>query len=516
MMGTWILRAPQELARGLVHLAPLTALSPGALIARPLAAFAQGGAASVASSLGLLAVAAAAALVLAMAVARRAGARGWEEAGATWAEAEQQPAERADRRPLTAATKDLALITRDRGLLVALIAMPTIFVGMQLFGAAGWAWSTASLQRVSYLSFSLMLYMATIGPLTHMQAERRAFWILRSVPVPIGRLLAAKARAWSVLVGGGALAVFAGLSLGAPVPSAAEWFRTALLVVGGAVGMTWLAVAVASRAADLSDDQRPAIGPATIYTFLLVGGLYNTVLAGDLATRACAIILYAFTLGAYWVAGVEQARVCLDPELAPARRIVVADGATMVVVFALGQRGARAAVDLAATVNAVDDRVVAIARGALVGAVGLAALGYLARRPRAVARAGLAASAGIAIGAGAAVGFVLRVAGLPPAGPVLWVAASMLAEELIFRGVIQRGLEEQFGARLGARAAAAALSVLVALVANASSASSVSGLGAVVATHIVAAGTHVVTGRTLAAWLARVAVMIVATVAFAS
>ena len=31
-----------------------------------------------------------------------------------------------------------------------------------------------------------------------MQAERRAFWILRTVPVPLARLLAAKARAWAV------------------------------------------------------------------------------------------------------------------------------------------------------------------------------------------------------------------------------------------------------------------------------------------------------------------------------
>ena len=43
--------------------------------------------------------------------------------------------------------------------------MPVIFVGVQIFGAAGWSWSTESVQRVSYLSFSLCLYMATIGPL---------------------------------------------------------------------------------------------------------------------------------------------------------------------------------------------------------------------------------------------------------------------------------------------------------------------------------------------------------------
>jgi len=36
--------------------------------------------------------------------------------------------------------------------------------------------------------------MATIVPLAHMGAERRAFWILRTVPVPLGRLLAAPPR----------------------------------------------------------------------------------------------------------------------------------------------------------------------------------------------------------------------------------------------------------------------------------------------------------------------------------
>ena len=67
--------------------------------------------------------------------------------------------------------------------------MPVIFIGVQVFGAAGWGWTTASLGRISCLAYSLALYMGTIGPLTHMQAERRAFWILRTVPVPLSQLL---------------------------------------------------------------------------------------------------------------------------------------------------------------------------------------------------------------------------------------------------------------------------------------------------------------------------------------
>ena len=49
-----------------------------------------------------------------------------------------------------------------------------------------------------------------------MQAERRAFWILRTVPVPLGHLLAAKARAWAIIVGGIAAVVFAVLSVSVP------------------------------------------------------------------------------------------------------------------------------------------------------------------------------------------------------------------------------------------------------------------------------------------------------------
>src|SRR4029078_13202955 len=122
----------------------------------------------------------------------------------------------------TAATKDLRLIVRDRSQLLALVAMPVIFIGVQVFGAAGWGWATASLERVSWFAYSLALYMGTIGPLTHMQAERRAFWILRTVPVPLGRLLAAKARAWAIIVGGIAALAFAVLAVSVPHASIGE------------------------------------------------------------------------------------------------------------------------------------------------------------------------------------------------------------------------------------------------------------------------------------------------------
>jgi hypothetical protein len=499
MMGLRVLRAPATLAEGLAPLVPWIRFSPGPLIVGPLGALARGSLVGCAAAFAALLASVAAAAAFAAFVARRAGMSGWEEAGATWTDAAVQPRRARTARPLTAATKDLALITRDRAQLVALVSMPVIFVGVQLFGAAGWSWSTANLERVSHLAFSLTLYMATIGPLAHMQAERRAFWILRTVPVSVGRLLAAKAKAWSIVVGGTALVAFAGLSLGLPTFSAPDWLGGAFVVVGGAVGMTWLAVALAAGAADLSDEQRPAIGPATIYTFLFVGGLYNVVLAGDLAARARGFLLYAFAIAAYWQDGVSRATVCLDAEAVRARRLTPGDGAAFVIALGLGQTG----VSMAAAFGAYEELTGRMGISALVG---LVAAIYLWRR-RTPARLGVAASAGVAAVAAVAAGALLRAQGL--ATPWLLVVLGLpiaLCEELVFRGVVQRGLEAMriLGRnRVDNRIAAALGSVTLAVVATGASATHP--LGILIVSHAAAALTLAVTGRTLAAIVARVA-----------
>jgi hypothetical protein len=510
MLGTRVMRAPESLATSLPPLAPWVSISPGALVVAPLAALVRGDVAGVAVAIGALAAGVSCSLAAAAVLARVAGMRGWEEAGATWVDSIPRPRRG---QPLTAATKDLALITRDRGQLLALVAMPVIFVGVQLFGALGWGWSTASLDRVSYLSFSLSLYMATIGPLAHMQAERRAFWIMRTVPVSVGRLLAAKARAWSVVVGAVALLVFSVLSAGAPVPGFGAWLDAALVVVGGAVGMTWLAIALAAGAADLSDEQRPAIGPGTIYAFLFVGGLYNVLIGADLATRARGYVLYAFALAAHWMDGVERATVCLDAEAVRARRLTLRDGATFVIAFALGQQAA------ARALAAVGEGSPIAALGAQLGLallVGVPAAAYLGRRRSARELLPIGRAGAVALGTGVLAATLARLRGFPPAAFVdvlrlqpqgaLLALPIIIAEELLFRGIVQRGLEEAIAARTTpgrARAFAAIASLVLSVVAAAAAGDP--GPGILLALHGAAAVTRAITGRNSASILARVA-----------
>jgi len=516
MTGTWVLRAPRALALALdTWRAPL-AWSPGGLLARPLLAARLGDPLGVALGLALLAAVTAGLLALSFAVARRAGMHGWEEAGASWAEAEPQRVGAAARRarPLTAASKDFRLIVRDRSQLLALIAAPVIFVGVQIFGAAGWGWSTASSTRVAMLVFSLCLYMATIGPLAHMQAERRSFWILRTVPIPLGRLMFAKARTWAAALGTLAALAFLSLSAGVPETSWAERLALVVWVAVGAAGLAFIAVALACQAADLSDEQRPAIGPGTIYLFLAVGALYNVVLGEAGAERWRWLALYLFLALALWSTGMKQAEECLDPEAHRRRAVRLGDAAVLVLVSALGNRAVVRVVDGVndpGSAEAASAKLIAgVALSVLLG--GAAAL-YLWHRRGAGAgavppRLTWAPAAAVALALGLGLGLVMRAGGWGVPLAQLPVALTLVAsDELIFRGCLQRAWYEQWAGRArGALASAAAAALTVASAALATGGPwQLALLGPLLPSLVWA-----VTGRTWASFLARALVLAVA------
>jgi len=501
MLGTWVMRAPAALGERAAALAPVFKFSPAMLMSAPLAALVQGRPGLAAAALVVLVAAVAGTMLLVVALARRAGMTGWEEAGAVWAEATTGP--RPSARLPTAATKDLRLIVRDRSSLLALVAMPVIFIGVQIFGAAGWGWTTGNLTRVSCFAYSLALYMGTIGPLTHMQAERRAFWILRSVPVPLARLLAAKGRAWAIIVGGIAAAVFAIMSVSVPGVSVEKRLAAGLLVTAGAAGMSFVAVAMASGGADLSDETNNAVGPSTIYAYLFVGGLFNVVLMEDSLTAVAGLILYGLAGWAYWQAGVEHAGFCMDAEEVRARRLRAADGMTMLIVLAAGGRALQVAREK--TGGGLSAEAVSNSQMVLLALVGIAAWSYLIRRPRSVPRLGAVASLLIAVGAGALGAGAALAAGHARLPLPWWAVAAaillLLTEELVLRGILQRALPLP---RVGAAVVSFVAGVVSEQLSSSSWASGRTGVLTIVAAHAGAALVYALTGRVAASMVARV------------
>ncbi|HEX2658394.1 MAG TPA: hypothetical protein VHU40_08985, partial [Polyangia bacterium] len=334
--ATWVLRAPDELAAHLETLQSALAWSPVGLLVAPIVSLREHGtAAAVLALLPLFGVAMTSG-VLVGEVARRAGARGWEEAGAPFAETH---ARAADGPPLTLVRREWRLLARDRPRLAALVALPLLLFGVQLLGSVGWSLATATLPRVAMLTFSIVVYLGTLGPLPHMQHERRAFWILRSVPVPVSALMRAKVKAWAIVLGGVAMVMFLPLASAVPSATATDVALAAALVLLAALSTTVLAVAMGCGAADLSDESRPALGPGTAYLFLLLGGLTNVVFQSSPDEMARVLGVYALAIAALWRAGLDQVQACLDPEARAGKGPRLSDAAILLVLVALLPRG---------------------------------------------------------------------------------------------------------------------------------------------------------------------------------
>lgn len=488
MLGTAVLRDPAAVAARLAAAQSWLELTPAGWLSGPVMSFASmgphlGGAAPANSwravgALGGLALASAACVAVASAAAVLAGRRGWEVAGHAFAEAAHLVPERRGRRPLSLFGKDLLLIARDRARLVTLVAMPAIFVGLQVFGSAGLAFITATPHRSALVAYSLAAYAATFGPLGHMEAERRAFWILRAVPVSLPRLMAGKALFWSVFVGALGLVTYAGLvALGGGGGAASPWavLGPAALVAIGAVSTSFLGVGLACGAADLTHEGRHAVGFGTVYLFMLVAGLFNVVFIETQEEALRALLLFLVATGLCFTTGVARVRDAFDAEAMSRRRLHAGTGAVLAVVLALGQRASARATGAMGWSEA----------GALVwpGVVGLGTLAYVWTRrepPRAEGGSPVRAGrlrAGLVGLVGAALGYVgARLVGLgslASAGegahfvPLVPLAVAAAAEELVVRGVVQRALaaaplDASRGAAHWRALGAAALSALLA------------------------------------------------------
>ncbi len=513
MIATWVLRRPTAAVAYLEPRVDVFRFTPGAAIVAPLQALASRGPGAAASALGLLSGATALVLRFVAWIVSWATADGWEQASVPWASAGRRAGPRRRKRPMGPFSKDWALMVRDPSRLLRLVAMPLVFVGVQLFGSAGWSWSTANPRNVAVVSFSLAAYAATFGPLSHMEAERRAFWILRSVPVPLGRLMAGKAAFWSLVIGAMGTVTFVSLTAASAAPVSTQTVTLGLLVLTGSVLVSWLGVALACGAADLSDEARSALAPVTAYLFMLLSGLYNTVLTEASTARWQGLILYAMTVALYWVSGVGRAALAFDPEaFSPAvgaggkmirvRPLFPGHGAAFAIFLFLGNRLTLNV----AHVAGLDASAVEI-QAAIWVVVGAAALIYLLSRtrgPRDLSRQqswGLVAALGLGLFAGTAVATILEAGRLFPAdllsrmeilrAPVgvlspVSLLLGLLVEELVFRGVVQSSMEGSGSGRVLAFAVSLSLSV----------ASGSSGFSAVaLLTHLAAASGRAVSGR---------------------
>jgi hypothetical protein len=457
MSGSAVLRAPDRAVAALASWRRGLLAGPGGWITAPLRALddvdlARHGLGPALAALAALAAGTAAALWLSAQVVRAAVAQGWEQAGPLGSEERRRGRPGAGTVGVDLAAipllglpgKDWRQLLRDRTRLVTLLALPTLFIGAQVFGSAGWGFSTASSTRLAICAFSLAAYAATFGPLVHLEAERRAFWILRAVPVSLARLFAQKAVFWSAVLGGYAAVMYGALGILARFRWDGDFISGWIWATLGAVIVAWLAVGLGAAEADLSDDQRSALGPGTAYLFMIVSGLFNLVILAEGTDQLRALALFTVATTIAFVAGVTGARDVFDPDVLRSRRLSPVTGALGMVLLFLGARAARL------VGPGLGDRAGLIIDAAWIVVIAGFAGWHWLRQEGAGAQARSALGAAAQIGAAAAA-FVATLVLQPQ-----WRASTLhlvhaALEELLARGIVQVALTTLAAATLGSR-----------------------------------------------------------------
>lgn len=269
--------------------------------------------------------------LLAMATARpgradtvgSVGGRGARPAQTVWA-------------PLPALAKDLLLVRRDPELLLAIVLLPALMVAFNLvmnlhmIGAA-----LADPRHLAVVALAAGGYAASMAAMRIVPSDRPHLWLLWTVPVDVGRILAAKSAVIALVAG--AFCVL-GLATGAVARPSADWVWLAPYALVAVVVHAALVTGMVALSLEPGDAKRPVkpspIGglAGLVVLGLLVAGIYNGWWAGCVA-----LALVAAGAVAVWQRAIGRLRWLMDQGDRPPPRIDALAGIGAAIAFVVLQ-----------------------------------------------------------------------------------------------------------------------------------------------------------------------------------
>lgn len=413
----------------------------------------------------------------------------WVRAGVTSGEGLQRGRRgAADARPLAAQVerghrpwagvsyKELCALLRDSRLRAQIFLTPILVFGMQFWLNPRLLQDiTSGPQHIATAAYAVASLSLTTGACSALASEGNALWLLYTAPERLEILLLHKLRVWL-----GVAYLFASVTL-----LLAFWRAPAmilptlphLLLAGAGIALYGvIALGIGSLGTDpLDAEPRRRVRVGSMYLFMTLSALFAySIYTPSLWAKLVQLVLSALLAFALWQKLRDHLPYLLDPSAAPVPQIAVADGIIAALGFFVLQgifsflfRGTPEAEGTAllsafalAGVTVTVVALLALSRSGVPGvlrAVGLAPPAGTVRRMGALA---LGVSAGLLAGV-LALGYaalldrvdVLRnwaeqgrgaLPGLEHGVPgwflVLGVLAAPLFEELIFRGILYRGL----------------------------------------------------------------------------
>lgn len=394
--------------------------------------------------------------------------------------------------------RELRRLLRDRNFFVQTLIVPAAVLGFQLALNPGMLRAGESNpSHGAMIAFGIGAYVLMTGAFTILTSEEGGLWLLYTFPRELSAVFRQKAVLWaaiSFLYTSVALALLLLQKQGPGLPGLLPGAQALV----GIVLYAYIATAFGMLAVDpLETSPQRRVNPAYIYLYMLTASLYGYgIYAADLWSRIVTVILTVLLAAALWQKVRERLPYLLDPTASPPPALLAADG--LLAGFAFFALQGVLSILLALAMPGQPGPVLTIAFGAAGAVVAVFSLylSWRARVPRVLeafalrappgARWRLPAACGLGACAGAVAGllgllYLIGAQGIPvlretfeshrvladaqPAGFHVWIAVlavglAPLFEELIFRGMIFRGLRRTASPALAALGSAAIFAVV--------------------------------------------------------
>lgn len=354
--------------------------------------------------------------------------------------------------------KEWLAVLRDRQMMAQVLVVPPFLLAMNYFVTP-----SMSGKSVATMAYGVGLYCSLGGSMQVLGSEGRALWLLYALPTTLRQVLARKIVAWSVFTTLFSLVPILMFELREGPRTVGALVSDCVFVTIGAVGATRLMGSLSILGAEpMSDTVRR--NPKMRFVYLMFG-LASVYMIGLLQegvhARLAGAVVFLTLVYAIWQRACERLDHLLDPVLVVREGVTLLDGASALLVFVLLQGlsllvlmwldvgSVFARLGLAFLVSAAVTTILllfVIARrgGSLMRIVGL-------ELPRGNTQKWVVIAAAVGVGLG--FGASRAVSSLrdfvptntwPLEGGLVLVLAGVLAapivEELLFRGVVYRGL----------------------------------------------------------------------------
>lgn len=403
--------------------------------------------------------------------------------------------------------KELRLFVRDRNFLVQTTVVPLLVIGFQMMLNPQWLDAAGgNFDHGATIAFGIGAYAVLSGGLSVITNEGQTLWLLYTFPHRIEEILRRKVALWAGVGLTYAGAVLLLLTLRGGGHSGWALLSGSILALVGVVIYASIAAGLGVLGARLHAQRvQRRMRQSSVYLYLMLASLYSYgIYASAWSSKIAIVVLCTLLACAIWQKVHDQIPFLLDPNDAPPPSISSSDGLIAALVFFVVRGLTAGAMQIASRPSGADKSAAlpSLTISQLTIAFVIAGVvtlgGYLAyfaarRIPNLMAALGLAEGAdqrfrapipyGIALGLPAAalgIGYLQllehwpALQGLGAESPLLgadgpnarwWMAglavvAAPLVEELLFRGILFRGLRRSFRAVWAVLASAAVFAIV--------------------------------------------------------